>query len=37
MTTKQTWKLKRYGRFIPDSDMRGSTPWKVNIVDANLR
>ncbi|XP_029702033.1 meiotic recombination protein REC114 isoform X2 [Takifugu rubripes] len=29
MTTKNTWKLKRYGRFIPDSDVKGSTSWKV--------
>ncbi|TWW67467.1 meiotic recombination protein REC114 [Takifugu flavidus] len=29
MTTKNTWKLKRYGRFISDSDVKGSTSWKV--------
>ncbi|CAG03159.1 unnamed protein product [Tetraodon nigroviridis] len=29
MATKQTWRLRRYGRFIPDTDMKGSTPWKV--------
>lgn len=37
MTTKHTWRLKRYGRFIPDSDVKGSMPWKVNIDYANLR
>ncbi|XP_030581964.1 meiotic recombination protein REC114 isoform X2 [Archocentrus centrarchus] len=29
MTTTHTWKLKRYGRFIPGSRGTGVTPWKV--------
>ncbi|XP_023130693.2 meiotic recombination protein REC114 [Amphiprion ocellaris] len=29
MTTSLTWRLKRYGRFVPSSRETGGKPWKV--------
>ncbi|XP_047435962.1 meiotic recombination protein REC114 [Mugil cephalus] len=29
MATSQTWRLKRYGRFIPASRGTGTNPWKI--------
>uniref|UniRef100_UPI0037E9A17D meiotic recombination protein REC114 n=1 Tax=Semicossyphus pulcher TaxID=241346 RepID=UPI0037E9A17D len=35
MATRQEWRLKRYGRFVPGSGETGGKPWKVSDANGN--